>query len=175
LRAGRDGHNVRGSDNGNSVIIIMRYASRLLICALLVVSAGCGEQRGPSVYVLEEPQSVVLRPSASASTVKQGETVVLRVARQTFGKWKQIPRDELTPGQCWVYRPPQETEPEVAHSIQWQVEPERAVEFHTDYQLDQTRVATMMTKGKITLTPVSPVKCEEGRSVVGPSLEIEVS
>ena len=152
----------------------MRTVTVLLIPALLAVVAGC-EQRGPFVYVLESPQSVTLTASASAAKVQQGETVVLRVERRTSGKWKQIARKELRPGQCWVYRPPVEIEPEVAHSIQWQVDPEGAVEFHTEYQLDQTRAATMSAKGKIKLTPVSTVKCEDDRSVAGAAIEIEVS
>lgn len=136
--------------------------------------AGC-EQRAPSVYVLESPQSVELIASASPAKVQQGATVVLHVERRTSGKWKQIPRDQLTPGQCWVYRPPVEVEPEVAHSVQWEVVPEGAVQFHAEYQLDQTRVATPMAKGKVTLTPISAVKCEKDRSVAGPAIEIEVS
>jgi hypothetical protein len=127
------------------------------------------------VYVLESPQTVVLTASASASTVQQGETVVLHVERRTSGQWKQVSRDQLTPGQCWVYRPPVEVEPEAAHSVQWEVVPEGAVEFRTEYQLDQTRVATLTAKGKVRLTPISAVKCEEGRSVAGPSIEIEVT
>jgi hypothetical protein len=154
--------------------IIMRSVSMLLIPAVLVVVAGC-EQRGPFVYVLESPQSVVLTAYASPSKVQQGETVVLHVKRRTSGKWKQVSRDEVTPGQCWVYRPPAEVEPEVAHSVQWEVAPAGAAEFHTAYQLDQTRVATMTTKGKVKLTPISAVKCEDDRSVEGPSIDIEVS
>ena len=154
--------------------IVMRSLAALLVPAVLAIVAGC-EQRAPAVYVLESPQSVELTASASASTVQQGETVVLRVERRTSGKWKQVPRDQLTPGQCWVYRPPIEVEPEVAHSVQWEVVPEGAVRFPAEQQMDQTRVATMHAKGKITLTPISTVKCEEGRTVAGPSIEIEVS
>jgi hypothetical protein len=145
-----------------------------LIPAVLAVVAGC-EQRGPFVYVLESPQTVALNASATPTKVQQGESVVLHVERRISGQWKRVSRDELTPGQCWVYRPPVEVEPEVARDIQWQVEPEGAVQFHTDYQMDRTRVATMATKGKILLTPVSTVKCEEGRSVAGTTIEIEVS
>jgi hypothetical protein len=140
----------------------------------VAVVAGC-KQRAPSVFVLEAPQSVELIASASASQVKQGETVVLHVERRTTGKWKQVARDQLAPGQCWVYRPPVEVEPEVANSVQWEVLPENAVRLHAEFQMDQTRVATMAAKGTITLTPISPVKCEEERRVAGPSIEIEVS
>jgi hypothetical protein len=146
----------------------------ILVPAVLAVVAGC-EQRGPFVYVLESPQSVVLTASASASSVKQGETVVLHVERRTSGQWKRVARGDLAPGQCWVYRPPVEIEPEVAHSIQWEVVPEGAVAFHTEYQLDQTRAATMIAKGRVKLTPISTVKCEDDRSVAGPSIEIDVS
>jgi hypothetical protein len=152
----------------------MRSVSMLLIPAVLALVAGC-EQRGPFVYVLESPQTVELKATASASKVQLGETVVLRVERKTTGKWLRVSRGELTPGKCWVYRPPVEVEPEVAHSLQWQVEPEGAVEFHREYQMDQSRVATMMAKGTIKLTPVSKVTCEEQRTVAGNAVEIEVS
>jgi hypothetical protein len=153
---------------------VMRSVAMLLIPVALAGLASC-EQRGPLVYVLESPQSMVLTTSASTSQVQQGETVVLHVERRTSGRWKQVSRDELTPGQCWVYRPPAEVEQEVAHSVQWQVVPEGAVEFRKEYQLDQTRVATMTAKGKVKLTPISAVKCEDDRIVVGSSIEIDVS
>ncbi|MET0535424.1 MAG: hypothetical protein ABW171_14500 [Steroidobacter sp.] len=146
----------------------------LLIPAVLAAMAGC-EQRGPFVYVLEGQQSIVLNASASSSKVQQGEQVVLHVERRTTGQWKRVSRAELKQGQCWVYRPPVEVEPEVAQDIQWQVDPEGAVEFRTEYQMDHSRVATMATKGTIQLTPVSTVKCEEGRSVTGSAIAIEVS
>ena len=146
----------------------------LVIAAAVGVVAGC-EQRGPYVYVLDSPQSVVLNATASESKVQQGETVVLHVERRSTGNWRRISRGELTPGQCWVYRPPVEVEPEVAHGIQWVVEPEGAVAFHPEIQLDQSRLATMTTPGTIKLTPVSTVKCEEGRTVEGEPIEIEVT
>jgi hypothetical protein len=135
--------------------------------------AGC-EQQGPWVYVLESPQTVTLRPSASVLKVQQGETVVLRVERQTSGNWKRVSRDELTRGQCWVYRPPPEHEAEVADNVKWEVAPEWAVRFNGEYRLDHTRIATMLTKGKVRLTPLSAVACEADRVVDGPSIEIEV-
>src|ERR671910_539822 len=87
--------------------------------------------------------------------------VVLHVEQRTPGQWRKVGRNELPPGQCWVYRPPVEVEPEVAADVQWAVEPENAVEFHSEYQLDKTRVATVRAAGKISLTPLSKVKCEE--------------
>jgi hypothetical protein len=152
----------------------MRSVSLFLLPAVLAAVSGC-DQRGPTVYVLESPQEVELTATASPATVQQGQTVVLHVQQRTVGKWKQISRDELAPGQCWVYRPPTEVEPEVAHSVQWEVIPENAVEFHREMQMDQSRVATMMVKGTIKLTPITKVKCEEGRSVYGSTLEIEVT
>jgi hypothetical protein len=146
----------------------------LLIPAALAVVAGC-EQRGPFVYVLESPQTVVLKATASTTKAQQGEKVVLHVERQTTGKWQRVSRGDLKPGQCWVYRPPVAVEAEVAQNVQWVVDPEGAVEFHTEYQMDQSRAATMMTKGTIKLTPVGKVACEEGRSVEGAPVEIEVT
>lgn len=152
----------------------MRYPSMLLVPLLFALVAGC-EQRGPFVYVLESPQTVTLKATASAAKVEQGGTVVLHVERQTTGKWQRVSRGDLKPGQCWVYRPPVEVEPEVAQSVQWVVEPEGAVDFHTEYQMDQSRAATMMIKGTIKLTPVGKVTCEEGRVIEGEPVEIEVT
>jgi len=151
----------------------MRSSSVLLFSAALVLVAGCGQQ-GPWVYVLESPQKVTLRSSASALKVQPGATVVLRVERLTSGNWKRIPRDELTRGQCWLYRPPPEREAEVADNVKWEVAPEWAVQFNTEYRLDHTRIATMTGKGKVTLTPLSAVACEADRVVDGPSIEIEI-
>ena len=149
----------------------MKSLHVLLIPALLVVCASCGQQ-APSVYVLESPQSVTLTASASALKVQQGGTVELRVERRTSGKWKQIPRDQLRRGQCWVYRPPPESE--AAHNVQWEVVPENSVWFNPEYRLDHSRTATMIVKGAIKLTPFTAVTCEADRVVAGPSIEIEV-
>lgn len=152
----------------------MRFLPRLAVPVVLACLAGC-EQRGPVVYVLEGEQTVELEASASPSSVKVGESVVLHVEQRTTGNWKQIPRGELQPGQCWLYRPPAEVEPEVAHSVQWEVDPEGAVFFPQEYRFDQSRVAVMMVKGTVKLTPVAKVKCEEGRTVAGPTVLIEVT
>ena len=127
------------------------------------------------VYVLEGPQDVTLTSSASATQVRQGESVVLHVQRRVRGKWKQIPRDQLTPGQCWLYTPPPETEPEVAASVEWEVVPENAVRFANEYRLDHTRIAIMATRGRVRLTPLSSVRCEKDRVEEGPAIRIEVS
>jgi hypothetical protein len=162
------------ADEVKIIATTLRIASTPLLLALLALLAGC-EQSGPLVYVLESPQTIVLTATASASKVQRGETVVLHVERRTTGKWKQIPRKELARGQCWVYRPPVEVEPEVARSIEWAVDPEGAVSFHNEYQLDQTRVATLSVKGKIKLTPLSGAVCEGDRGIAGQPIEIEVT
>lgn len=152
----------------------MQSVAVLLMSAVFVLVAGC-EQRGPFVYVLDGQQSVELKATASSTKVQQGDKVVLHVERQNQGNWQRVSRGDLKPGQCWVYRPPAQSEPEVAQNVQWVVEPEGAVEFHTEYQMDQSRAATMMTKGTIKLTPVGKVQCEEGRTVEGSPVEIEVT
>jgi len=152
----------------------MRLLFTIPLLTSVTLFAGCN-QRGPVVYVLEGPQTVELTASATPSKVKQGETIVLHVTRRTSGQWKQVPRKELAPGQCWVYRPPVQDEPEVAHLMQWQVDPAGTVDFHPEYQLNGTRVATMRASGKVRLAPVSPIQCEAGRNAVGAEIEIEVS
>jgi hypothetical protein len=153
----------------------MRSVPVLLVPAILALVASCGEQRGPTVYVLDGQQTVELKASATPMKVQPGGQIVLHVERRTTGPWKKVSQNELTPGQCWVYRPPVEVEPEVAHSVQWEVVPENAVEFHSEYQLDRSRVATVHASGKVSLTPLDKVKCEEGRVVAGNTIEIDAS
>jgi hypothetical protein len=165
---------MRASLHGLSSTLMRATLSILLVTAQLVVVAGC-EQRAPLVYVLESPQAITLTPSASPLSVRQGETVALSVKRRISGKWKQIPRDQLSAGQCWVYQPPAHSEDEVADSVEWKIVPENAVRLNTEYRMDHTKIATMMGKGTIQLTPISAVKCEPDRVVEGPSIQIEVS
>jgi hypothetical protein len=152
----------------------MRSLPILLVPAVFVVVAACTQQ-APMVYVLESRQSVTLVTSASVLKVRKGETVVLHVERRTAGKWKQIRRDDVLRGQCWVYRPPPESEAEVADNVEWEIVPEDAVRFNEEYRLDHTRIATMQVDGTIRLTPLSAVTCEADRVVSGPSIEIEVT
>ena len=127
------------------------------------------------MYVLASEQAVTLTPSVSATQVKQGEQIVLRVQRRAVGQWKQIPRNQLTPGQCWLYTPPPEMEQEVADNVDWEVVPEEAVQFDGVFRLDHTRIATMMRTGTVVITPFSAVRCEKDRVIEGPELKIEVS
>lgn len=127
------------------------------------------------VYVLESPQDVTLTSSASTTKLQPGETVVLHVQRRAIGKWKQIPRDQLTPGQCWLYTPPPQVEEEVADNVEWQVVPEDAVRFNSEFRMDHTRIATVKAKGRIELTPLSAVRCEKDRVEAGPAIRIEVA
>jgi len=155
---------------------------QLIRTALLVVPfsaatmliSGC-EQKQPMVYVLEGPQEVTLTASASATTVKVGEPVVLHAQRRSVGKWKQIPRDQLTPGQCWLYTAPPELEEEVAASIDWEVLPNSAVRFDNAVRMDQTRVATMLVRGRVTLRPLTTVRCEKDRIEEGSPIRFEVN
>ena len=142
--------------------------------AAAMLISGC-EQKQPMVYVLEGPQEVTLTASASATTVKVGEPVVLHAQRRSVGKWKQIPRDQLTPGQCWLYTAPPELEQEVAASIDWEVLPNSAVRFDNAVRMDQTRVATMLVRGRVTLRPLTTVRCEQDRIEEGSPIRFEVN
>jgi hypothetical protein len=148
--------------------------SLLSLLSALALSAGCKRQE-PMVYVLASEQQVTLTPRASATKVKRGEQVQLHVQRRSVGQWRQIPRNQLTPGQCWLYTQPPELEEEVADNVEWRVSPQLAVQFDATFRMDHTRVATMMRTGTIVLTPLSAVRCEKDRVVEGPALRIEVT
>jgi hypothetical protein len=153
---------------------MQRPLATLVIPAVLGLLAAC-EQQKPLVYVLESPQEITLTPSASVTSVPQGAPVELRVQRRTSGKWRQVRLDEVRPGQCWVYRPPPESEAEVADNVHWKAIPENAVRFYSEVRMDHTRTVRMIAKGTVTLIPRSPVVCEPDRVVEGPSLQIEVT
>jgi len=149
--------------------------SALSIVLTSAVIAGC-KQQSPMVYVLDGPQDVTLTASASATQVKAGETIVLHAERRVVGKWKQIPRDQLTPGQCWVYTPPPEMEEEVADNVDWDMEPENAIRLDNTFRMDHTRVGTVMiSKGRITLRPLTALKCEKDRVEEGRPIHIDVA
>lgn len=151
----------------------MRPSLSFVLGTTLAFAWGC-KQQAPLVYVLESPQEVTLTASASAVRVPRGETIVLHAQRRSVGKWKQIPRDQLTPGQCWLYRPPPQVEPEVADNVEWEIIPDRGIQLDPTFRMDHTRVARMAVAGKYTLTAYSAVTCEKDRVVQGPTIEIEV-
>jgi hypothetical protein len=153
---------------------LLRNALLTFLSAGLALTAGC-KAKEPLVYVLASEQQVTLKPSASATKVKRGEQVQLHVQRRSVGQWKQIPRNQLTPGQCWLYTQPPELEEEVADNVEWQVTPEQGVQFDATFRMDRTRMATMVRTGTIVLTPLSAVRCEKDRVVEGPKLKIEVT
>ena len=88
-----------GANGHPSTMQLIRNALFTFLSAGLALTAGCKAQE-PMVYVLASEQAVTLTPSVSATKVKQGEQIVLRVQRRAVGEWKQIPRNQLTPGQC---------------------------------------------------------------------------
>lgn len=142
--------------------------------ALVIASAlGCTEEP-EFVYVLEAPQSVSLVAYASAARVFAGEPIVLHVQRRTSGVWKRIPMKSRAPDQCWMRRPPPESENEVADNVRWTVNPEGIARFNIDFRSDHTRQVWFSQAGKFTLTPSTAVWCER-RSIAGPAVEIEVA
>lgn len=151
----------------------MRPSLLFVLGTTLAFAWGC-KQQAPLVYVLESPQEVTLTASASATRVPRGETVVLHAQRRSVGKWQQIPRDQLAPGQCWLYRPPPELESEVADKVEWEIIPDRGIQLDPAFQMDHSRVALLAVPGKYTLTAYSAVTCEKDRVVQGPTFEIEV-
>jgi hypothetical protein len=146
----------------------------LLITTALIAVSSCSKQGSKMVYVLEEPQQVTLIASASPEKLGRGEQVTLHAERRSVGKWKQIPMDQVTQGQCWVYQIPDAVEPEVADSVEWDVHPDGSVLFRPEYRLDHKRIITTDRMGRITLTPRTTVKCETDRIVEGQPIQIQV-
>jgi hypothetical protein len=148
--------------------------STLIVVLVSAFAAGC-KQQSPMVYVLDGPQKVTLTVSASATKVAVGEKIVLHAQRHAVGKWKQIPRDQLTQGQCWLYTPPTELEEEVADNVEWQIEPENAMQLDATFQMDHTRPATVLIKGRITVRAFTAVRCEKDRIEEGNPIRIQVT
>lgn len=153
---------------------LIRNALFTFLSAGLVVTAGCKAQE-PMVYVLAAEQQVTLTPTISTTKVQTGEQIVLSVQRRAVGEWKQIPRNQLTPGQCWLYTPPPEEDQEAADSVEWEIIPDRGLQLDPVFRMDHTRLAVASFAGTYKLTPYSPVKCEKDRVVQGPTIVIEVT
>ena len=126
------------------------------------------------MYVLEAPQKVELAASASSSRINAGDTAVLHVQRWTAGVWKRIRMRELSPGRCWMRRPPPKFEAEVADNVNWQVAPTTSARFSA-FRPDHTRLVLLPDTGVFTLTASTSVWCEPGRSVAEQSLKIQVT
>jgi hypothetical protein len=163
-----------GANGHPCTMQLIRNALFTFLSAGFALAAGCKAQE-PMVYVLASEQAVTLTPSVSATQLKQGEQIVLRVQRRAVGEWKQIPRNQLTPGQCWLYTPPPEMEQEVADNVEWEVVPEEAIRFEGTFRMDHTRIGTVVRTGTIVVRPRSPVRCEKDRVVEGPALKIKVA
>lgn len=153
----------------------MSQRRSILVCTLLAALATGCDREPEFVYVLEAPQTVELFASASVTTVLAGKPVVLHAQRRTSGLWKRIRMKERAPDQCWVQRPPPQSEPEVADNLHWTVVPEGSARFNIDYRSDRTRLVTLPHAGQFTLTPTTAVWCEQGRSVAAPPIHIEVT
>ncbi len=101
--------------------------------------------------------------------------MVLHVERRTTGQWKKIGRNELKPGHagCIDRRSRSSRKWRTTCSGRWN----RKTRSNSisEYQLDQSRVATVRAPGKISAIPVAKVKCEEGRVVEGALVEIDAS
>ena len=63
----------------------------------------------------------------------------------------------------------------MADNLEWEVLPEDSVRFDTTFRMDHTRIATMMRKGRITLRPLTAVRCEKDRVEEGRPIHIEVT
>jgi hypothetical protein len=112
----------------------------------------------------------------SALSIVLTAAIVLHAERRVVGKWNQIPRDQLAPGQCWLYTPPPEMEEEVADNVDWEMEPENAIRLDPTFRMDHTRVGTvMLSKGRITLRPLTALKCEKDRVEEGRPIHIDVA
>jgi hypothetical protein len=148
--------------------------SALIIVLVAAFATGC-KQQSPMVYVLDGKQDVTLTVTASATEVKAGDIVTLHAKRRAVGKWKQIPRDQLTQGQCWLYTPPPQLEEEVADNLEWEVHPENAVQFDATYRMDHTRPVTMLIRGRVTLRALTAVRCEKDRVEEARPIHIEVT
>ena len=51
---------------------------------------------------------------------------------------------------------------------------ENAVRFDNAVRMDQTRIATMMVRGRVTLRPLTTVRCEKDRIEEGDPIRFEV-
>jgi hypothetical protein len=142
--------------------------------ALLLAPLTACDSGPRNVYVPVAPPQVELDVSASPPEARVGEPVKLHVVRHYRGAWKQVARQSLKEGQCWLQHPPPAAEKEVADNVQWIPFPPEGVSFNSGFRRDHVREAIFSRPGVYVLQPRSSVWCGSGNPTIGPSLKVVV-
>lgn len=155
---------------------LQRARRRTLFAFILATAlnlAGC--DREPSVvYISEDPPRVSVEVSASANNVLVGQEVFLYATRYNKGNWKKVNHKSLPEGSCWLSRPPQNREAQVADNIHWTVDPAGSARFNTEYRADHSRVVIFSQPGRYWIRGSSAVRCGDPQVTVPAELEIRV-
>ena len=146
---------------------------RALVFSSLLALSGCPSEP-KEVYVPRTEPTVELIVRASAVKVSVGEPVVLYAERWNHGTWELVERRSLSTEQCWIRRPPERHEPEVADNIHWQPTPAEGARFNTDLRADRTREVIFHSPGTYTLQPSSAIWCNREKIAHGQPIKIVV-
>lgn len=147
--------------------------TRALVLSSLIALSGCPSEPR-EVYIPRTEPTVELVVRASAVEVFVGEPVVLYAERWYHGTWELVERSSLSSEQCWMGRPPESHEPEVADNIHWQSSPTEGARFNTDLRADRTREVTFSLPGTYTLRPSSAIWCNREETAKGKPITIVV-
>jgi len=132
----------------------------LTLCGLLATMTGCSDVP-PVVFV---PGSTfreslfVASESGLRASVAVGEPLILH-AERISGPWRQISRDSLPAGACWLRSAPPEYEPNVAANVRWEVAPDGSATFNVSPRDDGTRDVRFSEPGQYRVMATSASAC----------------
>ena len=153
-------------------MIVLRYLPAFMP-VISVVLISC--DREPSVvYVPRTPPDVIVEVSVSEVEAAVGDRLTLHARRFYRGEWEQVKRKSLPEGACWLRRPPQERENEVADNIHWTVDPNGQAQFNLTFRSDHTRTVTFSAPGRYRISGSSSVWCGSPVSVEPAELVVEI-
>lgn len=138
---------------------------RRLFAGLVLIFSACSYEPRRVFVPTEsfEHKIEVSTAQGPQATVRVGERLVLH-ARRVTGPWKEVTRDGLSSDECWVVRPPEREEPEVADNVHWIVDPEGYATFNLGLRDDHTRTVQFSQSGQYRLRAVSKTWCGSPRT-----------
>ena len=97
-----------------------------------------------------------------------GQEILLSASRKNHGGWIEVPRESLSPDDCWMVQPPDPFEEQVAGNVRWILTPPEHARFNLGLREDGKRSLVISEPGSYTLTATSSVWC--GESVASDNL-----
>ena len=132
-----------------------------LVCVVCACLAASCNREPLLVFIPENESTASLSISVSTVRAATGEEILLSASRKHHGAWVEVPRKSLAPDACWMVKPPDPVEDEVAGNVRWLLTPSDPGKFNLGLREDGKRTLVISEPGSYTLTAASSVWCGE--------------